>query len=432
MWLSALGFLVTLIPIANLSTATGSDVIAFLVVAVGIAAYCRDARVREVVGKDPVFLASLAFSGAMALSMLVAAPYTIALSHRASSPLAANGALTMLFPLVLPATLAVFRLDPRWRSRFGRAAAVMVVLSTIASLIQFFGIHPIRVDYDKWNELWRIRTGGGDFYRATGFFRHAIHFGATMAVLAFWFFGKALYGEGRSQRVNLALGSMAIFTAIITFTKSVWVGSISGAVALAFMAPAGWKRRAILGTLAGVLIVAAALPLTRNRLPLFSPTAQASRLELWGAAFQMFKDSPVTGQGHNSYRARASKYFPLETVGNQWEAMDPHNMYMEVLSGSGLVGILAMLSWLGLIGWRLAAGRANATAEALRWRSAALGGWAFVLVAGTFDHYLTQRQMTPTLLSLWAAGLATLAPAMAKSSAVPASSTTLSSVTDVG
>lgn len=399
MWLSALSSLLVALPIVCLCSATASDVVSLLIVLVGIGAYVRDARFRDALRGDPVFPATLAYVSALVLSMVAAPRYNVVF-----------GVLTLLFPLVLPVAVAVFRLRPETRRSVGIAAVVMIVVSFVTSLVQLFGLHPIRVPRSEWS-YWKLRPDR-ELYRATGLFKHPIHFAATTATLAFWFLGGLVYARGSEvpRRWLLLFGSLAVVTAIVTFTKSVWLGLVAGLLALAVIAPAGPARRAVLGGLVTLAIAVASFPIVRERYIYWLPQNQQSRLLLWETSTRMFLDAPVLGQGHQAFRDRVDKYLPEAFVAEHRAALDPHNMYLETLSGSGLVGFTLMLLWLGVVGFRLFARRAEASPEAMRWRAAAWASWAFLLVAGTFDHFLTQRQTTPMILTLWAAGLAHVPP----------------------
>lgn len=394
-WVTLLTWLLVAIPVVCLSSATASDVVSFLTVAVGIGAYARDRKFREALAGDPVLTTTLVYVSVLILSIVAAPRYNVV-----------YGVLTLLFPLVLPVAVATFRLRPDLRVAVGKAAALMLVVSFLASVVEVLGIHPVRTPMNDWN-AWRLGPGL-PFYRATGLFKHPIHFAATTVMVGFWFLGAVVYPRGAksSPRWPGALGAMAVATAFATFTKSVWTGLAIGLPALALVAPRGKGRRAVLGLTVASAAVLLTLPVIRARFEWFAPDHQKPRLVMWETATKMFLDAPVLGQGHQSFRDRVVNYLPPDYIAKFRAAMDPHNTYLEVLYGSGIVGFLAFLAWMGSIGWRLWARRSEASDEAMRWRSGAWASWVFLLVAATFDHFLTQRQTTPMILLLWASGLA--------------------------
>jgi putative inorganic carbon (hco3(-)) transporter len=62
-----------------------------------------------------------------------------------------------------------------------------------------------------------------------------------------------------------------------------------------------------------------------------------SRLALWNAAGAMFVQHPVLGVGYGNYRSLYSDYIP----GAAPNQLDAHNIYLQVLSETGVIGFLA-------------------------------------------------------------------------------------------
>jgi len=62
-----------------------------------------------------------------------------------------------------------------------------------------------------------------------------------------------------------------------------------------------------------------------------------SRLALWNAAGAMFVQHPVLGVGYGNYRSLYSDYIP----GAAPNQLDAHNLYLQVLSETGVIGFLA-------------------------------------------------------------------------------------------
>lgn len=100
--------------------------------------------------------------------------------------------------------------------------------------------------------------------------------------------------------------------------------------------------------IAGVLLVAGlagaavvwgqgALDLARERLAGISTDTSERRL-IFGAGWEMFLDHPLAGVGHGVYRQAASGYLPAGASG-VWKT-SPHNVLLQVLAETGLVGAL--------------------------------------------------------------------------------------------
>jgi hypothetical protein len=138
------------------------------------------------------------------------------------------------------------------------------------------------------------------------------------------------------------------------------------------------------------------------------PTAatRPGRLALWSAALQLARERPLFGHGPDTFRLAYGRTLDLAA----WDTrVHANNMYLDVLSGAGIVG-LAALVWLmaasGLALWR-------------RWRAATPGAapivaaliaaWIAVAGHGVVDSFLS---FTPTYLTFALASGLAFSPAL--------------------
>jgi O-antigen ligase len=78
-------------------------------------------------------------------------------------------------------------------------------------------------------------------------------------------------------------------------------------------------------------------------------TASVSRLALWRAAFRMFLDRPL-GVGPDNFRLEYGRYLHA----GRWDThISSNNLYLELLTGSGLFGLAAFVLLLAAIRWRV-------------------------------------------------------------------------------
>lgn len=78
-------------------------------------------------------------------------------------------------------------------------------------------------------------------------------------------------------------------------------------------------------------------------------TASVPRSSLWRAALKMFLDHPF-GVGPDNYRLLYGKYLGA----SKWDThVYANSLYLEVLTGSGILGLAAFLLMIGAIPWRL-------------------------------------------------------------------------------
>ena len=125
------------------------------------------------------------------------------------------------------------------------------------------------------------------------------------------------------------------------------------------------------------------------------PTAatRPGRLALWTAAIGLARERPLLGHGPDSFRLTYGRLMDLEV----WDTrVHANNMYLDVLTGAGVVGLLALL-WLmiasGLALWR----RWRASAPAVEPLVAAVvAAWVAVAGHGLVDSFLS---FSPTYIT---------------------------------
>ena len=152
----------------------------------------------------------------------------------------------------------------------------------------------------------------------------------TMVVVA-----AALY-QTLTRGAVLGVGAGLLVAALIYF----WRGYKKGKIYIA-----GFCFAAIL--VSTIVYFAGAQGTVQNIILLGrgSSTVQ-TRIINWKIALKGFKDNPILGRGPENYRAVADKYFDpalLDYSYYETRIDKPHNMYLETLVASGIVGLLAYL-----------------------------------------------------------------------------------------
>ena len=113
---------------------------------------------------------------------------------------------------------------------------------------------------------------------------------------------------------------------------------------------------------------------------LFVANVPLSRSDLWRAALVMAREHPVFGVGPDNFRLLYGRYFGR----SQWNTrIRANNLYLELLSGSGLVGLISFVIMLLAI-------RRQALVPAI-----AIG---IFLIHGTVDSFL---MTTPIYFAFW-------------------------------
>jgi hypothetical protein len=136
-----------------------------------------------------------------------------------------------------------------------------------------------------------------------------------------------------------------------------------------------------------------------ERLP--QSAVRPARPALWAAALRIASDRPWLGLGPDNFRLVYGRYARIERADPRVHA---NNMYLEVLAGAGLLGLLALLWLVGTAGHALWRRCHRAPLERLMPAAAALAAWVMVAGHGLVDSFLS---FTTTYLTFaLAAGLA--------------------------
>jgi O-antigen ligase len=367
------GYGMATIPMAAFLSGTLVEIAVTAWIVAALAAMVFDRELFARFRGAPVLPATLALLAAWTLSMIVAKPYPRLPSI-----------VPLLFPLVFPIAQAILaRLPASRRWLLVSAGAFVVGMGVLAVLQVFFDV-PIRNGPEEWG-WWRMHPDY-PFHRATGLYRSPSHVAAAVGSSFFFFLGMGFGG----------LALVALFVALATLIKAVWTGIAAGVLTMLLVQP-----RKSVSRIAGVVVLGAGLllvatPATRSAFERFTPERQASRLAYWKLAWDMFLERPVFGHGFRSFRWRAEEYLPADTVRRKWGSLDPHNTYLEMLSGSGIVGFVAFAAWLVFLARELF------RATDVRRRLTGLSLLAYFLVASCFAHYFTERTAGPLTLLLLA------------------------------
>jgi len=134
-----------------------------------------------------------------------------------------------------------------------------------------------------------------------------------------------------------------------------------------------------------------AVTTTMKRLP--QTIVRPGRLALWSAALRITREHPLLGIGPDNFRHVYGRYLGLDRFDDRVHAND---MYLEILSGAGVLGLAALVWFFGVWGLSLLHRCRNAPSEALMPAAAALAAWLTIAGHGLVDSFLS---FTTTYLS---------------------------------
>ncbi len=272
----------------------------------------------------------VAFFIAVALSIILAAPYEWL------APLGKIRYCVMYFPLVF-----IFVRHPDLIRRLNNLACGVAVLVGSLAMLQYFGVSWTQI---KSHELAPVVGAVGRFH-ARGLMGHHTLFAFPMLLLFQYLFTTFLFARNSQER--LWRGAGVLFSALglfASFSRGSWLAAI---VATLFILVVKLGRRAVIPALIVGLVVigvGASNRGFRDRFTLLKLSQNGDRVALWKSGLRMFRDSPVFGKGFHSYSTYQKQYLTEEEKKLYfWVPEEVHNFYLDLLCGTGLVGLVCFI-----------------------------------------------------------------------------------------
>jgi len=228
---------------------------------------------------------------------------------------------------------------------------------------------------------------------------HANTLGFALAMLAPIF----LAGTARDDRRRVAwvYAAAAAVGVLITFSRAAWLALALGVMTMAL---ATRTRRVALGALAAAVVATGAVAAATGYLSLGRTEADSQRLRIIEASMSLFREHWLFGIGFGIRNLEA--LFPvryLELYGESLFLFHSHNFYVDLLTGTGVLGTAAALYLL----WTLVAvaGRGVLEQRSLPGRLEAVGFAVSVgifLLVGIVDVPFYHGRLVFLLAVVWA------------------------------
>jgi len=170
------------------------------------------------------------------------------------------------------------------------------------------------------------------------------------------FIGLGLFSGVRRAGRTWLLGALTLIglALLLTASRGAWLlGVPAGLLCCWWMR--GWNklswrwRKGSWWLLAFVLLVGSSVSLwlmPELMARLTNSASLAQRLQTWQAALRMWRDFPWLGVGPGGFFWRYPAYLPVGAL-NEPNLHHPHNLWLEVATGWGVLGLI----WLGLLLW---------------------------------------------------------------------------------
>jgi len=162
--------------------------------------------------------------------------------------------------------------------------------------------------------------------------------------------GVSIIGCNRAWRIlGFAVTSLGCVALFLTQSRGALVAFVVILVFVLFSLEKRRNRRvAILVSILAVVLVA--LPLMAsfsNHFESIETESGAMRLFFWSAGWRMFTNSPALGVGYGNFRSMYSSFPGMEWIPE--DAYDAHNIYIQTLAETGLVGFVVFVLFIKLV-----------------------------------------------------------------------------------
>jgi O-antigen ligase len=198
-----------------------------------------------------------------------------------------------------------------------------------------------------------------DRFHATMFLGHHLSVASIWIFPAFTALSLAIHRRGPAlsgldRRVLWGIAVLAFVALFFGYSRMLWLGLIVGFLLYPFLVLRGKKIAIAAGVLLVTCVALFQVPAIHMRIA--SSFGAAERYDLWEANWEFFKLRPVTGVGWRK-SGDLSGPFLLQKYPDKKRvfAGHAHNNFLEVVAGTGLIGLGAWLFWIFtvfLIVWR--------------------------------------------------------------------------------
>ena len=293
------------------------------------------------------------------------------------------------FVLFSMGLLAVNFVTSEWRARVSHG-----VLLTVAALMSLVGLVQFGMAYLKFLSTQKLADDPTVLARITGLMGHWMTFSGEQ-LLVWCAAVPAMVVLGRRWLIPLGAVGTSI---VLSFTRSVWLGAISGFLVVALMLP----RKMLIGVVLPVAVVAAgASGLIYHRVALsfgqdFAP--DNGRIEMLSVGVRMIRDHPLFGVGPERIHTEFPRYYRGTADLNNFYYGHLHNNVIQLAAERGLLCLGTFLWFIFEVYADLMRMLKTSTKDA-RWKVlSALAALTGFLAAGFFEYNFGDSEVLLLLL----------------------------------
>ncbi len=270
------------------------------------------------------------------------------------------------------------------------------VIGVYAVVQHFTGLDLMRDTHDA-VQFMGNREDGSAIYRSAGFFSSPMRYGNSYGLLIFFPIAALIVVKHKSKLFTSLMvfsASLLALSLVTTLVRGVWLGVIVGIIFMSFYSGRKKAIAIICGLLIFLGIVGAGVPTVRARLLAAANnfSYDDSRVKIWRANIEIFKDHPLIGVGNNQNEFVIGDYFKKLGIENG-QLGHAHNTYFQFLSGTGAIGFSCYMFFILYFLW-ISIRLLRMIPERFEWHRAlvlgAIGAQVFLHVGGltepSFKH----------------------------------------------
>ncbi len=248
----------------------------------------------------------------------------------------------------------IYFLEFRWFISFFAMIYVLYQIENITNLMKYLGLTTLILNTIA-IFLYFYRNDD----RAGGIYNGIMAFSQNMGMVVCFFvtYLTCIYKykinlSSRFKKLFLIVATTSILLVLMTMTRGVWLASIIGISVSAFFIP----KRVFMYTLVGIILLFTSVSYLnasfKDRIYSKSygaETSNSQRKHLWQANFAIFKDYPFLGAGYTLNNSRLTEYYAKLNIPADEFKSHAHNQYLHFSAGTGLVGLIFYLIFIGAI-----------------------------------------------------------------------------------
>lgn len=228
-------------------------------------------------------------------------------------------------------------------------AQCVLIIGGFYSFYQFFTGHDFFRPHVQFNQLYE----GSKYWRPNSFFGLPTTFGYASTMLycislCFWFREKRK--AGLTTHVTQFYFFISAFCIFLTFTRAAWIAFVCSTLPLLFLIDKKMCLRALAIFIIFISAFYTSMPSFQHRLQSIFDNkyiANHTRIYLWKANLDMFKQNPILGVGFEENKKRINEFLDPYNVPEINMRQHPHSTYISFLSGLGILGLFFLLLYMG-------------------------------------------------------------------------------------